>query len=126
MSRAQARALEALAKTAKTRRLQQGECLNCGARLTSVTGPAAAPDPGDIMVCAYCGHVMEWTSEGLAELSDEAASDIAGNPDVMAAVQLSGMFRADQPKSACRGCGAEQDYGRIRCDRCGKPLVFPR
>jgi predicted amidophosphoribosyltransferase len=31
----------------------------------------------------------------------------------------------DFEQSNCRGCGAEQPYGRIRCDRCGKPLVFP-
>jgi len=26
----------------------------------------------------------------------------------------------------CAGCGAEQPQGRIRCDQCGKPLVFPK
>jgi hypothetical protein len=30
-----------------------------------------------------------------------------------------------EPRAICRGCGAEQPYGRIRCDQCGKPLVFP-
>lgn len=28
-------------------------------------------------------------------------------------------------KAACQGCGAPQEYGRIRCTSCGKPLVFP-
>jgi len=30
-----------------------------------------------------------------------------------------------KPKAACAACGAEQPYGRIRCDVCGEPLVFP-
>jgi hypothetical protein len=28
-------------------------------------------------------------------------------------------------RAVCAGCGAEQDYGRIRCLSCGLPLVFP-
>jgi hypothetical protein len=28
-------------------------------------------------------------------------------------------------KAACQGCGAPQEYGRIRCTACGQPLVFP-
>lgn len=27
-------------------------------------------------------------------------------------------------KARCAACGAEADYGRIRCLECGKPLVF--
>ena len=30
-----------------------------------------------------------------------------------------------KPKAACAGCGADQPYGRIHCDVCGEPLVFP-
>jgi|HubBroStandDraft_2_1064218.scaffolds.fasta_scaffold02197_2 predicted amidophosphoribosyltransferase len=30
-----------------------------------------------------------------------------------------------EPRATCHGCGADQPYGRIRCDQCGKPLVFP-
>jgi hypothetical protein len=30
-----------------------------------------------------------------------------------------------EPRAQCAGCGAEQEFGRIRCTNCGKPLVFP-
>ena len=30
-----------------------------------------------------------------------------------------------KPKARCAGCGADQPFGRIRCDQCGEPLVFP-
>jgi len=33
--------------------------------------------------------------------------------------------RNDKPRAICFACGAEQPYGRIRCDQCGRPLVFP-
>ena len=28
-------------------------------------------------------------------------------------------------RAKCAGCGSDQPYGRIRCDVCGEPLVFP-
>ena len=31
-----------------------------------------------------------------------------------------------EPRAQCAGCGAEQPYGRIRCEVCGEPLVFPK
>jgi predicted amidophosphoribosyltransferase len=30
-----------------------------------------------------------------------------------------------EKRATCAACGAEQEYGRIRCLACGKPLVFP-
>lgn len=27
--------------------------------------------------------------------------------------------------AACAACGSTQPFGRIRCDQCGLPLVFP-
>lgn len=29
------------------------------------------------------------------------------------------------PKAKCAACGAEQPYGRMVCDVCGEPKVFP-
>jgi len=76
-------------------RLKQGHCLNCGRELTAVSAPTVVqPRPGDVMVCGYCSHIMEWTGEKFVELSDEAIKDIAGDKDVLAAVEFSRRFRA--------------------------------
>jgi hypothetical protein len=29
-----------------------------------------------------------------------------------------------EPTFVCKGCGAEQEHRLIRCEQCGKPLVF--
>lgn len=34
-------------------------------------------------------------------------------------------FAAPEPRAYCHGCGAEQEYGRLRCSECGNPFVFP-
>ena len=111
-----------------TRRFDKmGKCLNCGAKMSGITGPLDDPEPSSaIMVCAYCGHIMEWNGEKLVELSDEAARDIAGDPDVIAAVNLAGAFQREVGPfgAACAACGAAAPIGRIRCEKCGKPLVF--
>lgn len=124
MNRTERRALERFARAAKTRRFEQGQCLNCAAPLSGLTGPDSV-DPGSIMVCAYCSHVMEWTGERLAELSNEAALAIAGDPEVLAVVAATAMFRQAQRPASCKGCGASMPYGDMRCKQCGKPLVFP-
>jgi hypothetical protein len=109
-------------KPLKTRRFAMGPCLNCGAALGGVTGPPGDPEPQSaLMVCAYCGHLMEWTGKGFAELSDAAIRDAAGDPDIIEAQRLVAAFRA-----TCAGCKAPNEIGRIRCEACGKPLVFPK
>jgi DNA-directed RNA polymerase subunit RPC12/RpoP len=74
--------------------LHQGPCLNCGKDLDAVTGLGdSMPERGSIMVCTYCGHLMEWTGERLAELSDEAIEEMAGDKDLLAMVELRDRFR---------------------------------
>ena len=108
-------------------RIKSGHCTHCGHELTAVGADVAAqPSLGDVLVCAYCSHVMEWTGDTFAELSDEAIKDIAGDPDVLAAVDFAHRFQAHYPKDRCLGCGVGQvQPGRIRCEKCGRPLVFP-
>ena len=109
----------------ETRRFDMGPCLNCAAPLTGIIGPADDPAPDRaVMVCAYCGHIMEWTGKALAELSDQAQRDIAGDPDVIAAVELTDQFRRAGPFAFCAACGAQTAIGRLKCQRCGQPLVF--
>lgn len=108
-------------------RHKTGHCLNCGHELTGISAPVTdQPKPGDVMVCGYCSHVMEWTGETLVELSDEAIKELAGDKDLVAAVDFAAAFQATYPKDRCLGCGTGQvQPGRIRCERCGRPLVFP-
>jgi hypothetical protein len=48
---------------------------------------------GDITVCLYCSHVMEWTGEKFSELSDEAIEDIAGDPEMLEVIKLTEAYR---------------------------------
>ena len=74
-------------------RLDQGRCLNCGKGLDAVTSlEDRMPKQGSIMVCTYCGHLMEWTGERLAELSDEAIEEMAGDKDLLQAMAVVDRF----------------------------------
>ena len=108
-------------------RFKQGHCLNCGHELTGISAQTRdQPKTGDVMVCGYCSHIMEFDGDKLVELSDEAMKDIAGDSDVLAAVDFAAAFQSTYPKDRCLGCGVGQiQPGRIRCERCGRPLVFP-
>jgi DNA-directed RNA polymerase subunit RPC12/RpoP len=111
-------------KPLESRRFPMGPCLNCGVTLSGVTGPPDNPEPQNaLMVCAYCGHLMEWTGKGLAELSDAAIRDAAGDPDIIEAQKLVAKFRREFG-ATCAACNAPNEIGRIRCRACGKPLVF--
>jgi hypothetical protein len=76
-------------------RIDQGACLNCGKPLTGAGSLYAdrVPEPGDVLVCAYCSHVMEWTGERLAEPSDETLKVIAGDKRMLDAVAFSTAFQ---------------------------------
>jgi hypothetical protein len=88
----------------ESRRFDQGGvCLNCGEPLTGAgaLSTAAKPDKGDIMVCLYCSHVMEWTGERLAELSDGAIEEMAADPEMLKTIEFTAAYRrwaADNPK----------------------------
>lgn len=96
--------------TVETHRFNHGPCLNCSSPLTGLTGPqGASPGKGDIMVCALCSHVIEGTSERLAELSDEAIR--TGDPEVVAAVIETAAFRRWLERSSNRNsAGAYQRW----------------
>ncbi len=59
-----------------------------------VDGDGNTPQPGDVTVCLYCGHICAYGDDlQLRELNDKEAYDVAGDPDILAAVELSGMYR---------------------------------
>jgi hypothetical protein len=125
MNRAQRRAYEKFMRddAVTSRRFKQGECLNCTAPLSGITGPPGEPERNSaIMVCAYCSHIMEWDGETLVELSDEAIAAVAGDPDVLAVLQITADFRAAQPPDICAACGHVQAFGKRKCGQCDAPL----
>src|SRR5262245_58160181 len=61
-------------------------CLDCGQRLDAVTNTTGRrkPRPGNIMLCAYCGHIMAFADDlTLRQLTDAECHHVAGNPDII-------------------------------------------
>lgn len=61
-------------------------CLNCGKKLNACSSATAEsmPNPGDITICLYCGHIMSFSDDmSLCELNDDQIKEIAGNPDII-------------------------------------------
>jgi hypothetical protein len=63
-------------------------CLGCGGKIdgaTHVGEEDTTPDPGSVVVCIYCGHIMAY-DEGLKlrELTLEEQLDVAGDPRILA------------------------------------------
>jgi hypothetical protein len=54
----------------------------------------AKPRKGAIMICLYCSHVMEWTGKRLAELSDAAIKDMAGDPEMLEHIKFTAAYQA--------------------------------
>jgi hypothetical protein len=80
----------------QSRRVDQGQCLNCGTPLTGagVLGEdAPQPSEGDIIVCLYCSHVMEVKGGRAAELSDEAIKDMAGDPEMLDTIKFTSAYQ---------------------------------
>lgn len=78
-------------------------CLNCGKTLdvADALSTDAKPDKGDVMVCLYCSHVMEWTGKRVAELSDEAIKEMAADPEMLKIIEFTAAFQRwakDNPK----------------------------
>lgn len=59
-------------------------CLSCSEIIDAATGPGS-PSPGDISVCAHCGHVTVFDDNlKLRAPTDAEVIDIAGNPELLA------------------------------------------
>lgn len=83
----------------KTEPAPPARCRNCGREHDATTRAVDAgddrldktrPEPGDVIICLHCGHLMEWTEAGFAELSEEAARAVAGDPRVLALQEARG------------------------------------
>jgi len=89
----------------KEQRLSESACTACG---HSLDGAAAAmteedtresPQPGDALVCVYCGHIMAF-SENLTmrDLTDEEMVQIAGDPVLLEVQRMSAAFRKEKDR----------------------------
>lgn len=81
-----------------THRIDAGACLKCHAPMTASTSVdgTSAPEPGDVTVCLYCGHLMEFGADlKLIEPSDETIVSFVGNPDLLKAMRITGQWRAE-------------------------------
>ena len=62
-------------------------CVNCGRVVDAATsvGSEASPDPGDVTICLYCGHLMAFTDAlTLRDLNDQEIIECAGDPRIIA------------------------------------------
>jgi hypothetical protein len=75
-------------------RCNPGKCPNCGQVLDGLDVPGGGtPEPGYIVICLYCSHLTEWTGTAFVELSDEAIKEIAGDKDMLAALECAARFQ---------------------------------
>ena len=70
-------------------RTSSNTCLFChkesdAATVVAVEG-AVHPEPGDVTICMYCGHIMAFNeSLQFRELNDDEIKDVAGDPRIVA------------------------------------------
>jgi DNA-directed RNA polymerase subunit RPC12/RpoP len=76
--------------------IAKSRCLNCKKEIDGATpvGGGRGPQPDDVSVCAYCGHLQAY-GEGLAmrELTDAEILECAGDPEILAAQEFAKGFR---------------------------------
>jgi hypothetical protein len=73
-------------------------CPNCKTELDAhkevANGLDILPEPGDISVCVYCGHICAFDEDlELRDLTDKEIVDIAGDPDLLATQEFGRIFR---------------------------------
>lgn len=75
--------------------LPKSNCPNCGHTLDASAGlDGVLPEPGDITVCVYCGHICAYDDDlRLRDLNEQEAYDVAGDPGVLGAVKIAGWLR---------------------------------
>jgi hypothetical protein len=75
-------------KLGKDRHMPPTACLGCGRKIdgaTYVGEEDQAPDPDDITVCIYCGHIQAYAEDlSLRELTSVEQLSIAGDERILA------------------------------------------
>lgn len=78
-------------KIGRSIKLDHNPCLNCEAPLDAakVIGNDEKPKPGDITVCAYCGHIMAFDGQlKFRQLNHDEILDVAGMKEVLTIQRL--------------------------------------
>jgi hypothetical protein len=74
----------------------EATCLNCKKRMDGATptNGSRAPEPNDVAVCAYCGHLQAYGDDlKFRELTDTEILECAGDPDILMAQEFGRRFR---------------------------------
>ena len=105
-------------------------CLDCGTELddpTPTNPEHPTPKPGDVMLCAACGHVMIAGDDGAPRAPNDAELvELAGHPDLLALQQSRG-WHAEPIVVATGGSPAERVtafLNGVTQLRPGRPAAF--
>ena len=77
-------------------RVKGARCVNCRKRMDGATPTQGgrAPEPNDVAVCAYCGHIQAYGEDmKFRELNDAEILECAGDPDILLAQEVGRRFR---------------------------------
>lgn len=75
-----------------------GRCLSCSAEMTAATNVSGEgmPEVGDVTVCLYCGHLMEFgIGLVLVQPTDETIVKYAGHQDLLKAMRVVASYRRE-------------------------------
>lgn len=81
---------------------QRRRCPNCRTVVdgaTAVDGSEAFPSPGDVTVCVYCAAVLIFTATGLRLPTFAELEKLAENWDLVRAVHIATLFRAQNARN---------------------------
>jgi acetyl-CoA carboxylase beta subunit len=115
-------------KLGSDQHIPQSPCLNCGKLLDGATciDNDSMPDPGDVTICIYCGHLMMFDAQmRLRDLSDEKVRQVAGDGRIVAVQRARRVLErraieSKAPSITCPTCGHVSYNGNdVRNRYCG-------
>jgi hypothetical protein len=72
-------------------------CPNCNkptdAAMDATNAKSRPPEDGDVAICFYCSHVAIYDGDKLRNPNDKEMEDIAGDIDVVHAINMIGLVR---------------------------------
>ena len=74
----------------------EATCLNCGKAMDAAeaTGGGRAPEPNDLSLCIYCGHLQAYGDDmKFRQLTGAEIVEIAGAPELLMAQRFAAGFR---------------------------------
>jgi hypothetical protein len=78
-------------------RIPTSPCVSCGEpndAASRVNNDDVRPGPGDVTICAYCGHIAVYADDmTLRDPNDAEIIDMAGEPEVLHAQKVAKAYR---------------------------------